>query len=103
MTVSEMRSKMTVREFGSWRKYSRQRGLPTERLQLQLALLAMIVVNALSDKNDSDLSSFMIGESEPVEAEAINTPMAAAQAFVGKGSKNVVRLGQKRNRHKKAK
>lgn len=92
---------MRVREFESWRKYSRQRGLPSERLQLQVALLAMIVTNFMNENPNNDLSDFVIGEERP--AEEVKSTVDAAKAFVGgEGGKSVVRLGQKRKPRKKA-
>lgn len=91
---------MRVREFESWRKYSRQRGLPSERLQLQVALLAMIVTNLMNENPNTDLSDFVIGEERP--AEEVRSTAGAARVFVGEGGKSVVRLGQKRKPRKKA-
>lgn len=93
---------MLTSEFVSWQRYARQRGgLPSHRLQSQVALLAYLIVNMLGDgSNEVGLESFMIG-GETKEEEVRSPQQAAGSAFAGAGSKGVVKLGQRKRARKK--
>lgn len=104
-TVRELKKRMHATEFANWQKYAKQRTMPFDRLQAQVALIAYVVINALSSDNSSpiELSSLILGgEGEKVE-EINDSQQAASSAFAGASSKGVHRLGQKRKPKKKAK
>lgn len=89
MTVRELTLRMSTRELAAWRRYVRQRRLPQERLQLQVALLAYM------NRKDETLTfgDFVIGhEEEQAQTETVSAgvvaPLAGARVRV---------LGQKRN------
>ncbi len=96
MTVRQLTLRMSERELGRWRRYAGTRGLPTERLQAQMAVLAYMVSSAFGGNAES-LTDFMVGRSGPREQKR-TTVQDGAAAFSAMSGRGVRVLGQKRKR-----
>lgn len=100
MTAAELRGTMTTRELRDWRRYARQRGLPSVRLQWQMAMLALVVARTAGN-DATDLSQFLIDfdtgrkERATPKIETAQQGGAALGALAGVG---VYRLGQRKKR-----
>ena len=100
MTVAELGLTMTTRELNGWRRYARQRGLPSVRLQWQMALLTFVVAR-VAGNSDAELSQFLVDfdagrkQSAAPKVETAQQGGAALAAMAGAG---VVRLGQRKRK-----
>lgn len=97
MTVREMSLRMTERELGRWRAYSRQRGFPSERLQMQAALGAYIAAKVGGGAQDVTLEDFLIRFHRPEQPKP--PPVDArlgAEVMSSLAGVKVRRLGQRK-------
>ncbi len=104
MTVRELSVRMSSREFSRWEKYQRTVGLPSRRTHLQLALVCLVVAQAMGGASDYTLEDFLVDLMPKPEAptNSVASGKIAAEAFAGIGGKNVRVLGLKRKRKAKA-
>lgn len=99
MTVRDLSLRMGSRELGRWRRYAVQRGFTTDRLQLQMAVLAYMVAAAFGGGEKMKLSDYVVDLSpdEPVKA---TEPADAAGVISAMSGRGVRVLGQKRKAKK---
>ena len=100
MTVRELSLRMSTRELSRWEKYQRTVGFPTHRLQLQLALVALVVARTMGGASEASLDEFVVKltpDPEPKQ-DAVQNESVAAEAFAGIGGRRVRVLGQRRKR-----
>lgn len=100
MTVSELRATMTTRELAGWRKYARQRGLSSVRLQWQLALLTYVVARVAGNEG-AELSQFVIdfdAERKQAARQKVETAQQGGAIIGALAGAGVYRLGQRKKR-----
>lgn len=100
MTVRELSLRMGTRELGRWRKYAVQRGLATDRLQLQMAVLAYMVAAAFGGGEKMQLSDYLVDLSPAEPAKAATEPEDGVGAISALSGRGVRVLGQKRKQRK---
>lgn len=89
-------------EFQRWQRYAAERGLPSRRLELQTAIVALTVARAMGGNTSMQVSDFLI-HTEAASNKRDQTPdkdRSAVSVFAGVAG--VRRLGQKKRNKRKA-
>lgn len=76
---------MPERDFARWRRYAARRGLPTRRLELYLAQIAMLIAQTMGGSTQGLQEFLFDGKPEPEEIDV----KAVQEAFGYKPSKKV--------------
>lgn len=71
---------MTEAVFRQWQRYAARYGLPTRRLQLQLALIALVVAQSMGGSADAKLSDYLF---DPRDESDDGDALAAALETFG--------------------
>lgn len=100
MTVDALGKTMSTRELGRWRAYARQRGLPSVRLQYQLALLALVLARVHGNEGQT-LADFVLDfdtdrKQATRDAAAVRKADEGAAVLAGLAGAGVYRLGQRK-------
>lgn len=96
MTVRELSQRMTEREFVRWQHYAARKMLPTQRAQMQAALIGLTVARCMGGNESLTLRDFLFEEVKPEKTTTPEEGVNAIRAF--SGGSGVVRLGQRRKR-----
>lgn len=105
MTVADLRVRMGTREFASWRRYMKQRGLPSVRLQWQVALLAL-VVSRLAGNDVLSLDKYVVDfdvarkERERASKEQVQTATEGGSVLSMLAGANVRQIGKRKRKVK---
>jgi hypothetical protein len=96
MTVATLSATMSERELLDWARYTRARALPTRRLQLQLALIALKQVQVATGDEEVGIEDFLYQpEPEMEKLKAVEGALAIGTIVGGVG---VRKLGQGRKK-----
>ena len=89
---------MTEREFLNWMRYANKKGLPDQRNQLQLGLIALVIARVMGGNEEAELDDFLFIEKQAKEMKADEAALALGAIAGGVG---IVKLGQGRKKGKK--
>lgn len=70
MPVGILARTMTEAELSNWQLYAAQRQLPTQRMELYLAQLCLVVATSLGGRENLTLADFLLDFKEPGEPTA---------------------------------
>lgn len=77
-TAGGLSRSMTESELGEWQRYAGRRMLPTRRLELYLAQIALFVVKAAGGGKNATLSDFLFDATADEEADELDADDVAA-------------------------
>lgn len=102
MTVEELGVRMRGRELARWRTYARQRGLPSVRLQWQVALLALVLAR-VNGNEDNALTDFVVDfdadrKAARRDSAKLSTASQSATVIGALSGAGVYQLGQRKRR-----
>ena len=92
---------MPESEFRRWERYTAVRSLPSRRLEIQIAIVALTVARCMGGNTSLTINDFLISaDSESKRDQTPKDQTTAASAFAGVA--RVRRLGQKKRKPRKA-
>ncbi|MEO8630197.1 MAG: hypothetical protein ABI612_19180 [Betaproteobacteria bacterium] len=99
MTVGELAYRMTEREFLNWMRYSNRKGLPSQRMQLQLGLISLVIARVMGGNEEAVLDDFLFTEKQQIKEMKSDEAAMALGAIAG--GVGIVKLGQGRKKGKR--
>lgn len=76
--MAELSALMTQAEFGRWLTYASKRALPTRRIELLLAQIAMLIARTMGGVTDTTIKDYLF---DPPEQAVVD--LDAARQFFG--------------------